>query len=133
MEILHTKTKLTIDVTVCCLTRDSLGVDLPQAELGDVGREVTEQRVLHGKHVVALALKYRVVHLQDVLVWPERGGVLVLAAELLRRHAVAVDRLDHHLVSGGAVLGQVDTGEPALAYQLHQVVLGVNINLHQTS
>ena len=70
-------------------------------------------------------------NLEYVLVRPEVDAALVLAAELVRGHEVGVDRLEHDLVPRGAVLGQVDAAVPALADQLHQVVLGVDVHLTQ--
>ena len=70
-------------------------------------------------------------NLEYVLVRPEVDAALVLAAELVRRHEVGVDRLEHDLVPRGAVLGQVHAAVPALADQLHQVVLGVDVHLTQ--
>ena len=111
------------------LTTDPLGVDLPEAKLRDVGGEVAEGGVLHGEHEVAVALEHGVVHPEDVLVGPQPNAALILAAELVRRHQVRVDRLEDHLVPGGPVLRQVDAGVPALADQLDKVIVSVNIDL----
>ena len=111
------------------LTTDPLGVDLPQPELRDVGREVAEGRVLHGEHEGALALEHGIVHPEDVLVRPQPDAALVLPAELVCCHQVGVDRLEDHLVPGGSVLGQVNPRVPPLANKLDKVIVSVNVHL----
>ena len=74
-------------------------------------------------------LKPDVVDGEDVLVGGEEVGVLVLPEELVRRHRLGVDGLEHNLLPGLAVLGQVDAGKPTLANLGHNVVLLVKVHL----
>ena len=61
--------------------------------------------------------------------WPESDATLIFATKLISRNEVAIDGLQHHLVSGGPLLGQVDPGVPSLSYQLDKIVLSVNVHL----
>ena len=65
--------------------------------------------------------------------WPQSDATLILSTELVSRHQVTVHGLQHHLVPGEPVLGQVDPGVPTLAYQLNQVIFSVNVNLETVS
>ena len=47
------------------LAAHALGVGLAQAELGDVGGEVAQRRVLGGEHEVAVTLEHGVIHLRQ--------------------------------------------------------------------
>ena len=108
-------------------------MDFSKASFRDITGEITQRSILHGKHVVAITLEHSIVHLQYVLVRVELGRAVVLPAELVSCHQVAVDCLQDNLVPGVAMLSKINTREPAFSYQLHQVILGMDIDLGRYS
>lgn len=107
-------------------------MQLADAVVGYVRREVAQRRVLLREHVKTGRLEGHVERGHDVPVAAQVVAEMELPVKVPDGRVVLGQRLQHHLVVRAPVLDQQDLAEPTLADDLHDVERLDQIDLGDT-